>query len=405
MDIIKRQRIKFTVMTTLLGAMLLAVMLGGFFIMTYISNDASMKTALQKAVANPDTYNDGASQTLKCFFVKIYDDDSVICSYDLSYYGKNKKEIIKTAVQTKEGHFEVDDFYFICHSEQKEDCFVIAVIDRSEYHSLLLNTGLQIALLYCLSVALVALLAFLSSARLLYPVAESFKKQRDLIANASHELKTPLTVISTNLSVIKSEPTTSVEENEKWIQSIDAQISRMQELIQNMLELSKMEQTEPPKEELDFSLVTEGACLTFEPICFEKSIELVTTVQPDVKVNGDKNALDRLVVILLDNATKYCNQNGKIGVKLVADQKKMRLSVMNTGEAISKEEEEHVFDRFYRTDGARKNEDKRSFGLGLSIAAATVSAHGGTITCRGVEDKGTVFTVLLPLAKKKKKLK
>ncbi|MDE6302720.1 MAG: sensor histidine kinase, partial [Clostridia bacterium] len=88
---------------------------------------------------------------------------------------------------------------------------------------------------------------------------------------------------------------------------------------------------------------------------------------------------------------------------LTADQKRARLSVMNTGEAISEEEAQHVFDRFYRTDGARKNEDNNSFGLGLSIAQATVNAHGGTIECRGVENKGTVFTVLLPLAKNKKK--
>ena len=110
-------------------------------------------------------------------------------------------------------------------------------------------------------------------------------------------------------------------------------------------------------------------------------------------------------MILLDNAIKYCNPDGKVGLRLTADQKRIRLSVMNTGEAISKEEAEHVFDRFYRTDGARKNEDKQSFGLGLSIAAATVSAHGGEITCKGVEGKGTIFTVTLPNYKKKPKLR
>ena len=405
MDLIRRQRIKFTLVTTAIGAILLFVMLGGFFAMTYVSNKMSMTTALDKALHSPNRYNEVAPPALRCFYVYVKGDDTIKIKDDISYYGDSQDKIVSKANDGREGSFQVDDHYFLCASKEFENYILIAVIDRTEHHSLLINTALQIVLLFCLSVALIAVLAFLASARLLHPVAESFKKQRDLVANASHELKTPLTVISTNLSVIKSEPTTTVEENSKWIESIDAQIERMQDLIQNMLELSKMEQADIPKEELDFSMLAEGACLTFEPICFEKNVNLITEVDPDIKVKGEKNALERLIVILLDNAIKYCNENGKVGLKLTADQKKVRLSVMNTGEAITKEEAEHVFDRFYRTDGARKNEDRRSFGLGLSIAEATVKAHGGTISCHGVEDKGTVFVVLLPAVKEKKKAK
>ncbi len=402
MNLIRRQRIKFTVATTAIGALLLLVMLGGFYIMTFISNKVSMLTSLEKALAAPESYNDVAPQGSRCFFLYMDDDGNIAVHGDMKYYGDLKNSIIATACEQKSGQFKIGNHHFLCQSAQKDSVTLTAVLDSTEYHELMLNTGLQIALLYCLSVALVALLAFLSSARLLHPVAESFKKQRDLVANASHELKTPLTVISTNLSVIKSEPETTVEDNAKWIESIDAQIARMQDLIQNMLQLSKLEQSEIPKEELDFSILAEGASLTFEPICFEKNVRLLTDIQPDITVNGDKGALDRLIVILLDNAIKYCNADGKVGLKLTADQKKLKLSVMNTGEAISKEEAEHVFDRFYRTDGARKNEDSHSFGLGLSIAAATVKSHGGTITCHGIENKGTVFTVFMPLAKKKR---
>ena len=403
MDLIKRQRIKFTLVTTALGAVLLLVLLGGFFVMSYVSTKLSMATALEKALAAPNSYNEVASPSLRCYYIFVRNDGTIKENSDMFFYGDCKEKIKTKAAATKQGTFQIDKYYFICSSKDVENGTRIAIMDRTEHHSSLVNTGLQIALLYCLSVILIALLAFLASARLLHPVAESFKKQRDLVANASHELKTPLTVISTNLSVIKSEPFTTVEENGKWIESIDAQIERMQDLIQNMLELSKMEQAEIPKEVLDFSMLAEGACLTFEPICFEKNVNMITTIQPDIKVKGEKSALERLIVILLDNAIKYCNENGKVGLKLSADQKKVRMSVMNTGEAISKEEAEHVFDRFYRTDGARKNEDRHSFGLGLSIAEATVKAHGGTIFCHGVENKGTVFTVLLPAFKEKKK--
>lgn len=403
MDLIKRQRIKFTLVTTALGAVLLLVLLGAFFVMSYVSGKLSVTGALDKALSAPNSYNDIASQAMRCFYLFVREDGTVKEKSDFSFYGNYKETIKEKAAAAKQGTFQIGDYYFICASKDSENGTLVAIIDRTEYHSSLVNTGLQVALLYCLSVILIALLAFLASAKLLHPVAESFKKQRDLVANASHELKTPLTVISTNLSVIKSEPSTTVEENGKWIESIDAQIERMQDLIQNMLELSKMEQAEIPKEELDFSMLAEGACLTFEPIYFEKSVNLMTDIQPNIRVKGEKSALERLIVILLDNAIKYCNPGGKVGVKLSADQKKVRLSVMNTGEAISTEEAEHVFDRFYRTDGARKNEDGKSFGLGLSIAEATVKAHGGHIFCHGVENRGTVFTVLLPAFKDKKK--
>lgn len=405
MDIIKKQRVKFTVTMTVCAAIFLFALLGGFYGIAYASNEASISAALEKALASPDKYNDEAYNGLQCSFI-IYDGEGhVIRTSNLNYGSDMNDQIIANAFEKKEGKFNVGKSFFICKGKgikinPMTDGYLIAVIDRTGYRSLLVKTSLQITLLYCLSVGLVALLALLMSAKLLQPVTEAVKKQRDLFTNASHELKTPLTVISTNLSVIKSEPTSTIEENANWISSIDTQISRMQDLIQNMLELSKIEQTEVPKQEVDFSEITESACLTFEVLCFEKGVTLVEKISPDVKVFGDKAALERLIAILLDNAIKYCGEKGKIGLSLNSDARKATLTVMNTGEVISKEDEGHVFERFYRTDGARKNENNNSFGLGLSIAAETVKAHNGTIACHGIEGKGTVFSVALPVYKK-----
>ena len=225
------------------------------------------------------------------------------------------------------------------------------------------------------------------------------QKQRDLIANASHELKTPLTVIATNLAVMKSEPHSTIEENAKWMEAIEAQIKRMNGLITGMLQLSKMENVPLTLTDVDLSGITEGACLGFDAVCFEKGLRLVTKIAPGIRVMGDKDALDRLVASLLDNATKYCGPEGKIGLRLTADNRRARLCVINTGDPVSDEDAKHIFDRFYRSDGARSNPDNNSFGLGLAIARATVEAHGGTITCHGIADKGTVFEVMIPLAK------
>lgn len=403
MEIIKKQRINYTVTTTLIAAIFLFVVLGGLFGVVYGSNDVFINRALEKALADPEHYNDGVANDLRCIFIYKYNDGTKPhIDGKVDVYGDDATDIILKAITVGDGKFEHNDMHFIVANRQYPNGTLFALIDRTSYHKQLANTAIMVALLYCCSVVFVALLALLSSARLLSPVASAMTKQRDLIANASHELKTPLTIIATNLSVIKSEPDSTVKDNEKWISSISSQLVRMRDLVNSMLELSKLEQSELQKQDVDFSEISEGACLEFEATCFEKNVKLITEIQPDLHVYGEPKSLERLVVILLDNAIKYSGDNGKVGVRLFLDSKRVHLSVMNTGECISKEDAKHVFDRFYRTDGARQNKDSQSFGLGLSIASATVKAHCGEIDCHGIEGKGTVFDVYLPTLKLKK---
>lgn len=402
-DLIKKQRLTYTVTATVISAIFLFIVLGGLFGVVYASNDVFINNSLKKALDHPEDHNDAVVNDLKCVYVYVDNDGKIKTSGNMDIYSQDEaNDIIDKVVKTKQGKFTVGNRYFVVANKEFPSGTLYAFIDRTSYHTQLSNTAIMVTLLYCCSVVFVSLLALLSSARLLQPVASAMSKQRDLIANASHELKTPLTVIATNLSVIKSEPKSTVEDNEKWIDSITTQLVRMKELVNSMLELSKLEQSELKKQPLDFSEIVEGACLSFEATCFEKNVKLLTDIQPHAEVYGENGSLERLVVILLDNAIKYSGENGKVGVKLSTDAKRAHLSVMNTGESISKEEAQHVFDRFYRSDGARKNNDNQSFGLGLSIAHATVKAHDGTIECHGVEGKGTVFNVYLPLLKKKK---
>lgn len=403
MDIIRKQRINYTVTTTLIAAIFLLVVLGGLFGVVYGSNDVFINKALDKALEDPEHYNDNVANDLRCIFIYKYNDGrKPYIDGKVDVYGDDAAEIILKAISTADGKFEYNDCHFIVANRQYTNGTLYALIDRTSYHKQLANTAIMVTLLYCCSVVFVALLALLSSARLLFPVASAMTKQRDLIANASHELKTPLTIIATNLSVIKSEPDSTVKDNEKWISSISTQLVRMRDLVNSMLELSKLEQSELQKQDVNFSEIVEGACLEFEATCFEKDVKLLTEVQPNLHVYGESKSLERLVVILLDNAIKYSGDNGKVGVRLFVDSKRIHLSVMNTGECISKEDAKHVFDRFYRTDGARQNKDNQSFGLGLSIASATVKAHCGEIDCHGIEGKGTVFDVYLPSLKVKK---
>ncbi len=402
MDIIKKQRVNYTVTTTLIAAIFLFVVLGGLFGVVYGSNDVFIGKALDKALENPEHYNDAVANDLRCIFIYRDSAGKVYIDGNTDVYGDDATDIILKAIVTSNGKFEYNDRYFVVASRQRPNFTLFALIDRTSYHKQLVNTAIMVALLYCCSVIFVALLALLSSARLLFPVSSAMTKQRDLIANASHELKTPLTIIATNLSVIKSEPNSTVQDNEKWITSISTQLVRMRDLVNSMLELSKLEQSELQKQDVNLSEIAEGACLEFEATCFEKDVKLITDIKPDLHVCGESKSLERLVVILLDNAIKYSGEKGKVGLRLFLDGKRVHMSVMNTGESISKEDAKHVFDRFYRTDGARQNKDSQSFGLGLSIAAATVKAHCGEIDCHGIEGKGTVFDVYIPTLKTSK---
>ncbi|MEG2688064.1 MAG: HAMP domain-containing sensor histidine kinase [Clostridia bacterium] len=401
-EMLKKLRTKHTLATTLISGLFLLLLMSGFFVLLFGSSEIVATKSLQTALENHGNISseNGAN---RCVVFSITN-GNIECDDEIKYYGDNAQLIIKLAIDSENGKFEIklekEKLYFRVMSVSENNTMIYAVYDRTGDHNILVNSSLIIALLYIVSVLLISLIAYMMSERALKPVEDSFKRQRDLIANASHELKTPLTIISTNLSVLESEPLSTVEENDRWIKSIHTQVTRMNGLIQNMLELSKLEQSAIPKEILNLSEVTEGECLAFEAVCFEKGATLITEIQPNIMVLGEIHALERLSVILLDNAIKYSGEQGKIGFRLTSDGKKAKIAVMNTGVPITKEEAEHVFDRFYRADGARANPDNQSFGLGLSIAQATVSAHGGTITCYGIENKGTVFEVNLPIPKK-----
>lgn len=404
MELIKKLRIKFALNAMIIAAIFLFVMFGAIYGLLWSNDTMTESNMLDEALRRPIN---GGMPAVKEDQVYVFTIDGSVVTMSnatsfTALYGDEADKIIYTAKETANGNFSVNGRYFAVKSTIKDGVVSYALHDRTSRHEQLITVLIETIALYCAAVLLIFFIAYLFSAKTLRPVAETYVKQRDLIANASHELKTPLTVISTNLSVVKSEPESTVQDNEKWLASVDKQIERMQDLIQNMLELSKLEQSELTKSPVDFSEIVDGVCLEFEAICFEKGVNLVSDAQKGVCVLGEKNSLERLVAILLDNAIKYSGENGKVGCKLEQDGKKAVLSVLNTGAVISEEDAKHVFDRFYRTDGARKNEDGKSFGLGLSIAAATVKAHGGTIVCKGIEGKGTVFTITLPVLKKAK---
>lgn len=405
-DIVANLRKRHTLYVTAVAGILLLIMIGIAVAAMFISLDIQAENTLDDILES--FYHDYRPESVgsaRCFAFVLQGTTayySPAYQTDIEHYGDDVNKIIDLAVQTEHGYFRAVGRQFLVKAVQKNGMTVYAVYDRTA-DALRTRSVLFICIaIYFFAMGTITILAYLFSAKTTQPLKDAFDMQKDLIANASHELKTPLAIISADLAVMNSEKESSVRDNEKWMDSISGQVDRMNELVKGMLELSKLEQTTIKKDNVDFSSIVESACLEIEALAFEKGATLVSDVQDGLVVLGDKMTLSRLPIILLDNALKYCGDKGKVGCRLRLEGKRVHLEVLNTGAVIGHEEAKHVFDRFYRSDGARQNPDNKSFGLGLAIAKATVNAHGGAITCHGVEGKGTVFDVFLPVARKKK---
>ena len=219
------------------------------------------------------------------------------------------------------------------------------------------------------SALLILMLTVVISKRAVRPVAESYEKQKQFITDANHELKTPLTLILSNLDIVESE----VGKNE-WLEDIRSEGERMKLLIDQMVTLSRMDESDAPEAVSDFDL--SGAVLDtvseFAPLAAERGKALSADIAPDLPYHGDEALVRRLTAILLDNAVKYCDPGGVIRVQLYHRHHPV-LIVENTCADVDQLELDRLFDRFYRADKARTFSG--SFGVGLSIAQSIVKNH------------------------------
>lgn len=228
------------------------------------------------------------------------------------------------------------------------------------------------------------------------PLEKGYEYQKEFISNAGHELKTPVSVVSANLEMLERKTG-----EDKWLKNIKYENERMGVLVGHLLELSRTE-TVPAKTELiDFSRLVQGQVLPFESVAYEKGLELKADIVPDIKIKGNSEQLKQVVSVLIDNAIQYCNKaSPKIQLLLKKDGLKYaRFSVINSGDSISKEDREKIFERFYRVDDAQ-NTNNKHYGLGLAIAKNIVKSHKGKIKVWCYDGK-VEFQVFIPLCIKK----
>lgn len=299
------------------------------------------------------------------------------------------------AAGTNSGELKGENLRFLLQS--KNGLLVLAFADLGWEQSNIRRQVVTAALVLGAALAGFFVVSLFLARWLVRPVEEGWRRQRQFVADASHELKTPLTVLLADADILLSHPGDTIREQRRWVEHIRDEGLRMKGLVEDLLFLARGDAAglERPQGQADLSGVCGDCVMSFEPVAFEAGLTLDSTVAPGVTVTGSREELRRLTAILLDNACKYCEPGGAVCVTLTAGEW-AALTVHNTGEPIPEEAQAHLFERFYRADGAR-NRAQGGYGLGLAIAAAIAERHRGKITVRSVKGEGTSFTVTLPM--------
>lgn len=245
-------------------------------------------------------------------------------------------------------------------------------------------------LIYLGAAAAFFLISYFLAAWVMRPVEKSWRQQRQFVADASHELKTPLTVILANLSILEEE-----QGENAWLTIARKEAVRMKGLVEDMLFLARSDAVQKalPQTPVPLSDLLWESALSFEVVAYEKQITVSSDIESGCMAVGDAAQLRQLIAILLDNAVKYTPAGGCIYLQLQASREKLTLSAKNSGTPIAPEHLKHLFDRFYRADEAR---EEGGYGLGLAIAKQIVVRHRGELSVESSVENGTVFTAVLP---------
>lgn len=231
--------------------------------------------------------------------------------------------------------------------------------------------------------------------RSIQPISESWIKQKQFIADASHELKTPLTTIMTNCDVLEANENETIKSQREWLGYIKVGADRMNKLVNSLLTLARVEglNLQTSKQSFDIAALVCDVMQSMEAATIAKKLNIDRKIEFVGDIYGYEDSVRQVFTILYENAVKYVNEGGNINVSVRRTKKGVSCTVKNTGKGIPAKDLPYVFDRFYRSDTARSNEEN-SYGLGLAIAKSIVGQIGGKITVKSVENEWTEFTFM-----------
>lgn len=396
---LKKLRLKFILINMGIVACMLLIIFATVYHFTRLDLENQSTAALDslsKSMQQPGR-EPGRDVRLPYFTVKISINGNVVAG-GYSYYDLTDEafiqELIAHVYKAKSNTGAIKAYNLRYKMVSSVGVQTIFFVDISS-HQAALTTLIQV----CMLIGVVSLAAFFGISLLLArwavkPVEKAWRQQQQFISDASHELKTPLTVIMSNAELLQS-PDCDDTSRAKFTDNILTVSHRMRHLVEGLLELARADNgyTQSTFERLDYSALVSDALLPFEPVMFERGQMLQSDIEQQIFLMGNAQHLGQVIEILLDNGAKY-GAPGIVEVKLCRQGKDACLLTVSTpGNPIPQEDLQRIFERFYRADRARTGGG--SFGLGLSIAKSHVEKHGGKIWTKSNET-GNCFYVQLP---------
>ncbi len=329
---------------------------------------------------------------LSTFYSVAFADDGTVLAVDEGESGLYTRDELIASAQSliDSGKTKGKEASFLYQISEHKEYTLVAFIDITVANSNLLTLTRHTLIAGGIAIVVLFITSLFLSRRIIQPLEENDQRQKQFVSDAGHELKTPISVMSTNIELLSRQ----IDHNE-WLDNIRYENDRMGELITQLLDLSHVENAETIKEPVDLSRLTTGESLPFESVAFEHGLVLQTDIDGHIEVLGNSSQLSQLISILLDNAIRHSDGGKEINLSLTRQGHHAVLAIENSGKEIPGEQLSHLFERFYRIDNVRNSESKH-YGLGLAIAKAITESHGGSISV-SCHDGKVMFTITLPL--------
>jgi signal transduction histidine kinase len=388
-------------MTTIvsLTAVLLIIFSGIYFSMKYFMKfQAEM---ILNTVARDEQLSSDYNQSLvRFFFIKMDPSGKTIgFDSDITIPKKDVETLKNIALESKvsNGNISKSSYKFRFLMVPKGYGSIIVFLDYSVEEIMIKPFFISSAFISIITLTLVFIITIFLANKSIQPIKKSWEKQAVFIADASHELRTPLSVVTSNLEIVMENENETVGSQKKWFGNIQSELDRMKKLVDDLLFLARSDsEDEFPKDYFNLSGLLFKIYDSFTLIAKKKGLNLILNNKDNITAYGNEFRIKQLITILLDNAIKYTDYGGKIELILETSTSIYQLSVRDTGEGISKEHIDKIFDRFYRVDKSRSRSYGGS-GLGLAIAKCIVNEHKGTINIKSEVNKGTEVTISLPI--------
>ena len=417
---IAKLRKKFILVIMLCVMSTISIALGSLFVINYISYKRNVNNFLEHEL---DMYSGFREERLPdknrredndIFSFNMFDDKPMhflpsVC-FTLDYSGsvieskinylelsdEDIDKLANTIVTSKQKRGSVSSFGLEYLSITEDNYTYIVAADNSFESGNIRNLFILCIISFMISFFVFFAISVLLSTWILKPVEKSWQQQNRFVSDASHELRTPITVILANLNILSSKKDDLIKTQYQWIDNTKEEANRMKQLVDELLFLARSDdrQNKLVFSKIDLSELLLSRMLSFEALAFEKGIRLDYDISDDLNIIGHEGNVKQLISILLDNAMKYCGDKGSVYLKAFSLKDRTYVLVKNSGDLIDAEDLKHIFERFYRTDKSRSRTEG-GYGLGLAIAKTIVDNMHGKISVLSDKENGTVFKLEL----------